>query len=222
MTSRGRKVTIGAGANLGDILRQVKGENGLLKRAVSMMANPLVRNRVTVFSALGADSHYFDLATALVSLGAQVRLQSTRGRRIIPINEFVLAASAGLEGGEFPAAVEFTMLEPKWRVGFFRVNPGGGRPTVSASVKTRLRRNVALGPEIIVSSSTVIPVVVRGASKALHGLALNESNVKGVAAIAAGEMLEMAGLEEDAYESSLVEVAVARAVRRVNETAPMV
>ena len=143
----------------------------------------------------------------------------TKGSRIITINEFVLAASEGLEGGEFPAAVQFTMLEPKWRVGFFRVNPGGGRPTVSASVKTRLRRNVALGPEIIVSSSTVIPVILRQASKALNRLVLNEANVKGVAAIAAEEMLEMAGLEEDAYESSLVEVAVVRAVRRVKETA---
>ena len=63
---------------------------------------------------------------------------------------------------------------------------------------------------------------MRAASKALNRQYLNEANVKGVAAIAAGEMLEMAGLEEDAYESSLVEVAVARAVRRVNDTGPMV
>ena len=149
VTLRGRKVTIGAGANFGDVLRRVKGENGLLKQAVSMMANPLVRNRVTVFSALGADSHYFDLATALVSLGAQVRLQSTKSSRTITINEFVLAAAEGFEGGEFPVAVEFPMLDPKWRGGLLPGQSWGGaaysfrirQDTVAAERCTRSRNH---------------------------------------------------------------------------------
>ena len=37
---RRRKVTIGAGARFGEILRRVEGENGLLKQAVSMMGQP--------------------------------------------------------------------------------------------------------------------------------------------------------------------------------------
>ena len=217
VSSRGAKVKIGAGAHFGEVLRQVKGENGLLKQAISMMANPLVRNRVTVFAALLLDSHYFDLATALVNLGATVRVQSLTGNKTIPIKEFLLAAARGLNPGEFPSSVEFTKLDPKWRVGFFRVNPGGGRPTVSASVKTRLRRNVAMDSEIIVSSSTVIPVHAPAASRALNRKPLNDKNVKMVAAIAAVELLEMAELEADAYEQSLIEVAVSRAIRRVNE-----
>jgi CO/xanthine dehydrogenase FAD-binding subunit len=211
------KVTIGTGANFGEVLRQVKGENGLLQQALSMMANPLVRNRVTVFSALFADSHYFDLTTALVNLQAKVRLQSLKGGQTMTINEYLLAAAEGLKPGEFPASVEFPKLDPGLRVGFFRVNPGGGRPTVSASVKTRLRRNMALDPEIIVSSSTVIPVHAPSASRALKRQPLNDTNVKRVAAVAALELLEMADLEEDVYEQSLIEIAVSRAIRRVNE-----
>ncbi len=216
--TRRRKVTIGAGAHFGEVLRQVRGENGLLKQAISMMANPLVRNRVTVLAALFPDSHYFDLATALVNLRADVRVQSVKGSHIMTINDYLLAAAHGMRPGEFPAAVAFPVLDPKWRVGFFRVNPGGGRPTVSASVRTVLRRNVAVDPEIVVSSSTVIPVHAPTASRALNRQALSEKNVKRVAAIAAEELLEMADLEEDPYEQSLIEVAVSRAVRRVNET----
>ena len=215
--SRGRKVTIGAGAHFGGLLRQIEGENGLLKQAVSMMANPLVRNRVTVFAALFPDSHYFDLATALVSLKAEVRVQSVKGSQIMPINSFLLAAAHGLNSGEFPSSVGFAKLDPRWRVGFFRVNPGSGRPTVSASVRTRLQRNIAMDPEIVVSSSTVIPVHAPAASRALNRQTLNDRNVKMVAAVAAGELLEMAGIEEDVYEQSLIEVAVSRAIRRVNE-----
>ncbi len=215
---RRRKVTIGAGARFGEILRRVEGENGLLKQAVSMMANPLVRNRVTVFAALFPDSHYFDLATALVNLKAEVRLQSIKSSQTMHLNDFLVAAAHGLNPGEFPSSVEFPMLDPKWRVGFYRVNPGSGRPTVSASVRTRLQRNVALDPEIIVSSSTVIPVHAPAASRALNRLAVNDRNVKMVAAIAARELLGMADLEKDVYEQSLIEVAVSRAIRRVNES----
>ena len=65
---------------------------------------------------------------------------------------------------------------------------------MSASVRTRLQRNVALDPEIIVSSSTVIPVHAPAASRALNRLAVNDRNVKMVAAIAARELLEIGGL----------------------------
>ena len=214
---RGRKVTIATGANFGEVLRQVEGENGLLKQAISMMANPLVRNRVTVLQALDPESQYFDLATVLVTLGSKVRLQSVSGVRTMAISDFLVAAADGLNAGEFPAAIGFGTLEPKWSVGFFRVNPGGGKPSVSASVRMRLRRNVAMEPEIVVSSSTVIPVRCPAASKALSRRPLGDNNVKKAADIAAEEMLEFAEVEDDPYESSLIEVAVSRAIRRVNE-----
>lgn len=220
ITGRGRTRHIGAGSTFGDVLRTIDGENGLLKQAISMMASPLIRNRVTVLRALAADSPYFDLATALVSLRAKVRVQSTTSSRVVGIDEFLLAEAEGLKPGEFPSAVEFQVLEPERQAGFFRVNPGRGKPTVSASVLTRLRRNVAVDPEIAVSSSTVIPVMAPAASKALTRQALTEANVKRAAEVAAREMLELAGLEEgedDPYERSLIEVTVSRAVRRLLE-----
>ena len=212
---------IGTGSTLGRVLADIDGENGLLRQAVSMMANPLVRNRITVLTALDPASHYFDLATALVSLKARVRLHTGKSSRQVSIGEYLLAAAEGLKAGEFPSAVDFPVLESTRNVGFFRVNPGRGKPTVSASVVTRLRRNIAIDPEIIVSSSTVIPVPAPRASKALVREALTEANVKKAAEIAASEMLELTGIEEgedDPYERSLIEVAVSRAVRRVLET----
>lgn len=214
---RGRRWLVGAGATFGDVLREVEGENGLLKQAVSMTANPLVRNRVIVLTALDPESEYFDLATALVALDGRVHVHSTSGSRVMPIESFLLAAAEGLRPGEFPSAIEFQTLDSQWRVGFFRVNPGQGKPTVSAAVRTRLRRNVAIEPLIVVSSSTIIPVLAPAASKALAGLSLIEPNVTRIAELAAGEMLEIADLGEDPYESSLIQVAVSRALRRINE-----
>jgi CO/xanthine dehydrogenase FAD-binding subunit len=215
--ARGNNCYIGTGATLGAILRLADGENGLLKQAVSMTANPLVRNRVNLLSALDPESEHFDVATALVVLRSKVRVQSMIRSRLMSIDEFLLAAASGLKAGEFPAAVEFSKLGLEWQVGFFRVNPGRGKPTVSAAVRLKRRRNVVIDPEIVVSSSTIIPVRAPVASKALDRQALTFKNVKRVAEVAAVEMLEVAGLREDPYESSLVEVAVSRAISRVNE-----
>src|SRR5436309_559588 len=69
------RITIGTGMNLGRLAREATGENGLLRQAASLIANPLVRNKVTIVEALDPGSPYFDIMTPLVLLEAKVRLQ---------------------------------------------------------------------------------------------------------------------------------------------------
>ena len=47
------RVLIGTGLNLGRLVREASGENGLIRQAASLIANPLVRNRITLAQALG-------------------------------------------------------------------------------------------------------------------------------------------------------------------------
>src|SRR5689334_9325230 len=70
------KITIGTGMNLGRLAREATGANGLLRQAASIIANPLVRNKVTFLEALHPDSPYFDVTTPLTLVDAKVRLQS--------------------------------------------------------------------------------------------------------------------------------------------------
>src|SRR5690242_8120138 len=74
------KVVIGTGLNFGRLVREGNGENGLLRQAASLIANPLVRNRVTLLQSLDPESPYFDLTTALVLLDAKVKLQGSTGK----------------------------------------------------------------------------------------------------------------------------------------------
>src|SRR5438046_10499571 len=146
------KVTIGTGLNLGRVARDAVGENGLLRQAASIIANPLVRNRVTLVEALRHDSPYFDITTPLVLLEARVRLQSPTGKRTLSIKDFLEAVTKGLKRGEIPTALEFSKLAADQRVGFFHVAPAGGKGTVSAAVRRKLVRTVCVDPEIVVSS----------------------------------------------------------------------
>ena len=83
--------SIGTGINLGRLAREAVGENGLIRQAASLIANPLVRNRITLLQALDPESPYFDITTPLVLLDAKVRLQSPTAKRTISIREFLEA-----------------------------------------------------------------------------------------------------------------------------------
>src|SRR5262245_51088345 len=55
------RITVGTGINFGRLVREAAGENGLIRQASSLIANPLVRNRITLAEALDPQSQYFDI-----------------------------------------------------------------------------------------------------------------------------------------------------------------
>src|SRR6267142_985501 len=136
------RISIGTGMNLGRLAREATVENGLLRQAASIIANPLVRNRVTFVEALNPDSPYFDITTPLLLLDAKVRLQSTTWKRTLSIRDFLDAVTKGLKKAELPIAVEFSRLPSDARVGFFRVARMGGKGTVSAAARMKLVRTI--------------------------------------------------------------------------------
>jgi len=212
------KVTVGTGLNLGRLARDAVGENGLLRQAASIIANPLVRNRVTLVEALDPESPYFDITTPLVLLEAKVRLQSPTGKRTLSIRDFLEAATKGLKKGELPIAVEFSPLPQGEKVGFFRVARMGGKGTVSAAARIKLVRMVSMDPEIVVSSLTLVPLRAKLAEKEIAGRPANEDSIKRASQIAAEEILALAK-KDNAYERTLIEITVARTLRSIMEGA---
>ena len=214
------KVTIGTGINLGRLARDAVGENGLLRQAASLIANPLVRNRVTLVEALDSDSPYFDITTPLALLEAKVRFQSPTGKRTLSIRDFLEAATKGLKKGELPTAVEFSTLPPNEKVGFFRVARMGGKGTVSAAIRMKLIRMVCVDPEIVVSSLTLIPVRAKLAEKEIAGKPSTEESIKKASQIAAEEIVSLAK-KDNPYERTLIEITVARTLRGIMEGVPI-
>jgi carbon-monoxide dehydrogenase medium subunit len=210
------KVTIGAGINLGRLVRDATGANGLLRQAASIIANPLVRNKVTLVEALNPDSPYFDITTPLVLLDAKVKLQSPTGKRTLSIRDYLEAATKGLKKGEIPIAIEHSPLPPDTKVGFFRVARMGGKGSVSAAARMKLIRTICRNPEIVVSSLTLIPLRAKLAEKEIEDKPANEESLKKASAVAAGEILAMAE-NDNPYERTLIEIAVARTLRTIME-----
>ncbi len=210
------KITIGTGMNLGRLAREASGANGLIRQAASIVANPLVRNKVIFLDALQPESPYFDITTPLVLLEAKVRLQSPTGKRAMAVRDYLETVTKGLKKGEIPVAVEFSTLPPEEKVGFFRVARMGGKGTVSAAVRMKLVRNVCVAPEIVVSSLTLIPLRAKLAEKEIVNKPANEGSIKKASEIAADEILSMAE-KDNAYERTLIEITVARTLRGIME-----
>ena len=210
------KITIGTGINLGRLAREATGENGLLRQAASIIANPLVRNKVTFIQALDPTSPYFDITTPLVLLDAKVKLQSGTGKRTLSIRDYVEAAAKGLKKGEIPVSVEFTKLPADQKVGFFRVARMGGKSSVSAAAKMKLVRTVCISPELVVSSLTLVPVRAKSAEKEIVGKPANEFSIKKAAESAASDILDIAK-KDNSYERTLIEITVARTLRSIME-----
>ena len=213
------RVAIGTGINLGRLAREAVGENGLLRQAASLIANPLVRNRVTFAQALDPDSPYFDITTPLVLLAAKIRLQSPTGKRTVPIRDFLDQETKGMKKGETAVGVEYPKLAATQKVGFFRVARAGGKGSVSAATRMRFVRNTALDPEIVVSSLTVVPLRSKNAEKEIAGKTASDASIKGAATVAAEEI---GGYSEkhNPYEQTLIEIAVARTLRDIMEGTP--
>lgn len=210
------RVVIGTGINLGRLSREAIGENGLLRQTASLIANPLVRNRITFAQALDPDSPFFDITTPLVLLDAKVRLQSLTGKRTVPIRDFLEQATKGLKKGEMAVAIEYSKLAATQKVAFFRVARMGGKGSVSAATRMRLVRNTALEPEIVVSSLTLIPLRSKNAEKEIAGKASSEASIKSAASVAAQEIGSYAE-KHTPYEQTLIEIAVARTLRDIME-----
>ena len=213
------RVTMGTGVNLGRLCREAVGENGLLRQAASLIANPLVRNRITLLEALDPKSPYFDITTPLVLLDARVRLQGPTAKRALVMKDFLEQAIRGLKKGEIPIAIEFTRIPPTHRAAFFRVARMSGKGTVSAATRIRMVRTTAMDPEIVVSGLTVVPIRSRAAEKEISGKAIAETTIKAAASKAAEE-IGSHGEKQSAYESTLIEIAVSRILRDIAEGTP--
>jgi carbon-monoxide dehydrogenase medium subunit len=215
-TADKNRVVIGSGVHMGRLARETTGENGLIRQSALLIANPLVRNRITLLQALNPDSQYFDITTPLALLDSKVRLQSPTGKRTISIKEFLESSVKGLKKGEVPISVEFQKLPPADRVGFFRVARMGGKGSVSAAARMKLVKSTCVDPEIFVSSLKLIPLRSRTAEKEVGGKVASDTAIKRASQAAASEMGDLAE-SHNAYERTLIEITVARTLRSIME-----
>jgi len=103
-------VSVGSGVTIGEILRDPSiAKYGLcLRQAGLTFANPLIANRATLGGNLADASPAADMAPPLIALGASVTLLSSKGSRIVPIEDFFIGVrKTALQPGELITSVHW-------------------------------------------------------------------------------------------------------------------
>lgn len=103
-------VSLGSGVTIGEILRDPSiAKYGLcLRQAGLTFANPLIANRATLGGNLADASPAADMAPPLIALGASVTLLSSKGSRIVPIEDFFIGVrKTALQPGELITSVHW-------------------------------------------------------------------------------------------------------------------
>jgi CO/xanthine dehydrogenase FAD-binding subunit len=101
-------LTIGAAVNLNTILEfePLKEKYKALRDCVYLLSDPVLRNRSTLMGDLCEALPYVDSPTPLLIFDAEVEAASLKGRRRIPVSEFVKGvAEIALEPNELAVAI---------------------------------------------------------------------------------------------------------------------
>lgn len=182
-------LTIGALVTHRDVERcaSVQGRVPTLALMARQVANLQVRNQGTLVGNLCHADPAADPPAVLLSLDAQVRTQSPRGGRVVPLDKlFVSFYQTSLQPDEVVAEVIVPAQPRGAHSAYLRyATSAEDRPLVAVSVMLEFdegRRCRA--SRIAIGAVGPVPIRVHAAESALRGQALSPELVRGVAAMA--------------------------------------
>ena len=125
LTFSDSELVLGAALPLSRIERALHGQKAgasLLEQLLPLFSSRLIRNRATLGGNLGTASPIGDSAPALLALGAELELVSSRGTRRLPLSEFFLGyRRTALGAGELIRAVRIPRPLPSFQR-FYKVS----------------------------------------------------------------------------------------------------
>ena len=212
----GGSLAIGAAATIASIIKSdVVAQNApLLIDACQTMANPAIRNTATIGGNVCNASPAADSALALLALGAEVNLVSSKGERSVAIEDFftgpgqsVLASNEIVTGFSIPVKQEGA----KWgwsKLGQRKAEIIG---IASVAISLRLVDGKCQGVRIALGAVAPTPLLAVKAAGMLEGQALEAGLIAQVAEAAAGEASPIDDIRASAwYRKQIVTEMVAR------------
>ena len=188
--------------------RLVREKIPVLVQAIGVMASPPIRNRGTMAGNLCTASPAADTAPPLLVLNASVRLQSAKGKRVVPIKEFFQGPQKTVRRPD-EILTEVIIPIQKGSSAFMKL---GRRKAftlsvVSAAAFARVRGGKF--EDVRVALGAVAPTPIRGrkVEEALEGKEANEQNIAQAAELIKGEVKPISDLrasEEYRREMSAV------------------
>lgn len=192
-----------------------------LARACWEVGAPQIRNRGTIAGNLITASPANDTITPLWAMGAEVKLKSTRGERVLSFSAFFKGVrKTALEPDEMLVEVMFQKMSPKDRGTFIKLGLRRAQAiaVVNASVVLEFEEDEISNAWI--SLGSVAPTIVSAidAEQFLVGQRLSDAVIEEAAEMAANAAKPIDDVRGTAeYRREMVRVLVARAMRQIRD-----
>ena len=188
--SEGDNIAIGAATPFTDIMGSdlVREEAPLLAEVICHIASPAIRNVGTIGGNLANGSPAADSATALLALGASLRLVSKEGERVVAVEEFFTGpGETTLEPTELIQEVIVPKQAggAKWAYRKLGKRKAQTLSIVSVAIYCPLDGGQCRGVRIALGAVAPTPILATGASAILEGKALDEKLIDETAKVAA-------------------------------------
>jgi carbon-monoxide dehydrogenase medium subunit len=185
--------------------------------ACHVVANIRVRNVATLGGNVAHADYQADPPTALLAHDASLELRSARGRRVVPLDQFLLGLYATtLEPGEIVEAISVPVPPAmSWTYEKFKTRSSEDRPTAGVAVGLRIDGGVCAELRVAVGAATDRPVRIRDAEIAATGSTVDDVMIGEVAELVAASIDPIEDLNGDAaYKRRVVRAIVRRALER--------
>ncbi|HVH76613.1 MAG TPA: FAD binding domain-containing protein [Stellaceae bacterium] len=194
----------------------------VIAESLAHHSNVRVRNAATLGGNLAHADPHMDLPPVLIALDAEIEAASPRGRRRLPVESLYRGyLETALAGDELIAAL---LVPPQRgrRAGYAKVTTRSAEdwPALGLAVSLALDGGRVAEARIVIGAATEVPMRLKRAEALLAGAAIDDRFVREAGRIAAEEAPVVADWRGSAaYKKVLVEVHLARLLRRVLELA---
>jgi carbon-monoxide dehydrogenase medium subunit len=195
----------------------------ILRDAVALIADPLVRNRATAGGNLANGDPGNDLPATMIALGATLVARGPKGERTIPANQFYKGIySTALAPDEILTEVCVPVPPPRSGGAYLKLKRKvGDFAAAAAAVQVTLDAKGAIERAgIALTNAGPTPVEATDAARYLGGKTLDEKVVAEAARLAAAKSEPSADQRGSVeYKQAMARVLVARALRKAVERA---
>ncbi len=192
-----------------------------LARACWEVGAPQIRNRGTVAGNLITASPANDTIAPLWAMGAEVKLKSVRGERIVPFSNFFQGVrKTAMQPDEMLVEIRFQKMSPKDRGAFIKLGLRRAQAisVVSAAVVLEFEDMEISNAWIALGAVAPTIITCGDAEQALVGNYLSDAVIQEAADLAAQETKPISDVRGTAdYRREMVRVCVARAMRQIRD-----
>lgn len=202
----------------------IKNNFPVLVEAACTIGSTQIRNRGTVGGNIVNASPAADLLPPLISLGAEVELASKKGKRVLPLEEFLAGPyKTKLQANELLTKIKIPLFGENYYTDFQKI---GRRKALSIArlslaLVTKIdKEGIFHDTRVVPGSATPYPQSLPETEKAIDGKSIFDIDIEEIGKITGKEMVSITGERwSTPYKKPTIAVLIKRALIKIIEEA---